>query len=198
MKMKGRWSPIALCSLAVAAFYGASEDICAQELTDLRWDHELVHYTPAEFPAYDKWVITLPSTKSEHPLDLAAIVDAISHEGNTSIAHIYLADLIRKPEMQKAVMDYVSAQPEFQKHPPPTGFGRWEFKNAAKMRDLVGQGLLRSPFVADCNAVLGKHGKAVKSVSMEKLFFTKKDGVWGWDAIVWLKIDPPPKTSGGN
>jgi len=173
-------------------FCSVLSTVRAQSVAELRWDHRLEHYTRAEASAYDAWVIAPPVRESTDPQELGAILEAISHQPNTSIAHIFLGDLIRRPGFQAAVMDYVSAQPEFQKHPPPTGFGRWEFKNSAKLRVLVEQGLLRSPFVADCNALLVKHGKAVKSVSMEKLFFTKQDGKWGWDAIVWLMIDPPP------
>lgn len=168
----------------------------AQNLSELRWDHKREHYTPAEAPAYNTWVITPPARESTNPQELGLVLEDISHDANPSIAHIFLGDLIRRPGLQTAVMDYVAAQPEFQKNPPPTGFGRWEFKNSAKLRELVEQGLLRSPFVANCNALLAKYGKAVKSVSMEKLFFTKKDDQWAWDAIVWLKIDPPPKDAG--
>ena len=183
----------ALRCLTAVLFCCAAPAVFAQNLAELRWVHQLVHYTPAEAPAYDQWVIVPPAPRSENAQDFAAVVEAISHETNTSIAHIYLAELIRRPELQAAVMEYVTAQPEFQKHPPPTGFGRWEFKNSGRMRALVEQGLLRSPFVRDCNAVLGKHGKAVTSVSMEKLFFTRKNSQWGWDAIVWLRVDPQPK-----
>jgi hypothetical protein len=137
-----------------------------------------------------------PSAKVEEGgRELKKVVEAIAAESNSSIVHIYLKDLIRGREMQEAVMNYVTAQPEFQNHPPPTGFGRWEFKNSEKMRALVGQGILRSPFGEACSAVLAKHGKSVRAVSMEKLFFTRKDGKWGWDAIVWLLVDEPPKSA---
>lgn len=180
------------CLTAVAAL-ALSFEGRAQSLVELRWDHKLEHYERAERSAYDAWVITPPARESASPRDLGAVLDAISREPNSSIASIFLGDLVRRPELQAAVMAYVVVQPEFQKRPPPTGFGRWEFKNSTKLQALVEQGLLRSPLVAGCNALLAKQGKAIKSVSMEKLFFTKKDGQWGWDAIVWLRIDPPPQ-----
>ncbi len=182
-----------LCRLAALLLGGAGPALFAQNLAELRWDHQLVHYTRAEASAYDAWTITPPAHGSEHPQDFGTIVEAIGHEANSSIAHIFLGELVRRPELQKAVVAYVTAQPEFQKHPPPTGFGRWEFRNSDQLRALVAKGLMRSPFVADCNAALGRQGKAVKSVSMEKLFFTKKDGQWGWDAMVWLMVDPAPQ-----
>jgi len=187
-------TPLAMLSGFLALLLcGTPFVVRGQSLAELRWDHKLEHYTPAEGAAYNAWVITPPARESASPQDLGTVLEVISHDANPSIAHLFLGDLIRRPGLQTAVMDYVSAQPEFQKHPPPTGFGRWEFKNSAKLRALVEQGLLRSPFVADGNALLAKQGKAVISVSMEKLFFTKQDGKWGWDAIVWLRIDPPPK-----
>jgi hypothetical protein len=182
-------------SLLALLFCGAVSTVPAQNLAELRWDYKLEHNTPAEAPAYDAWVISPPASGSAEAKDLAGVLESISHEKAPAISGIFLRELNRQPELQKAVMEYVTAQPEFQKHPPPTGFGHWEFKNSAKMRALVEQGLLRSPFVTDCNALLAKHGKAIKSVSMEKLFFTKKDGEWGWDAMVWLVIDPPPKAA---
>lgn len=191
--MKSRWSPIAFYCLVVGALCGAPADISAQELKELHWDYQLEHHTPAEAPAYDAWSISPPATGSTKATNLAAVLEGISQENELAISGIFLRELNRQPELQKAVMEYVAAQPEFQKHPPPAGFGRWEFKNSARLRALVEQGILKSPFVADCNAALGKYGKAVKSVSMEKLFFTKKDGQWSWDAMVWLVIDPPPK-----
>ena len=194
--MKHRWLTIALRCLAVAICCGTAANLSAQELKDLRWDYKLEHYTPAEAPAYDAWTISPPASGSTQAKDLAAVLESISHEKDLAISGIFLRELNRQPELQKAVMDFVAAQPEFQKHPPPTGFGRWEFKNSAKLRALVEEGILKSPFVADCNAALAKYGKAVKSASMEKLFFTKKDGQWGWDAMVWLVIDPPPKSEG--
>ncbi|MDR3404462.1 MAG: hypothetical protein P4L99_18320 [Chthoniobacter sp.] len=181
------------CLVAALLVGGAGSTLLAQNLAELRWDHRLEHYPRAEASAYDAWTITPPAHGSENPQEFGTIVEAIGHEANTSIAHIFLGDLVRQPELQKAVIEYVTAQPEFQKHAPPTGFGRWEFKNSDKLRALVAEGLMKSPFVADCNAALAKQGKAVKSVSMEKLFFTKKDGQWGWDAIVWLLVDPAPK-----
>lgn len=180
--------------LAALLLGGMVIPACAQNLAELRWDYQLTHYTPAESPAYDAWTISPPASGSTQAKDLAGVLESISHEKELAISGIFLRELNRQPELQKAVMDYVAAQPEFQKHPPPAGFGRWEFKNSAKLRALVEQGILKSPFVADCNAALGKYGKAVKSASMEKLFFTKKDGQWGWDAMVWLVIDPPPKS----
>jgi hypothetical protein len=182
-----------LTVVAALLLSGVVPAVRAQNLSELRWDHHLEHYQRADASAYDAWVITPPARESRNPENFEAITEVISKESHQSIAHIFLGELVRRPELQSAVMTYVAAQPEFQQHPPPAGFGRWEFKNSAKLRALVEQGILRSPFVADCNAVLNKHGKAVKAVLMEKLFFTKKDGQWGWDAIVWLKIDPPPK-----
>lgn len=177
---------IALLALALAPAF-------AQDFSTLRWNHELEHFTHAEGSAYDAWIITPPAAGGAKPHDFATIVDSIFQEPQTRIAHIFLGDLVRRPEFQKPVMDYVAAQPEFRQHPPPVGFGRWEFKNSKKMRYLVEQGLLRSPFATSCNVVLGPHGKMVGAVSMEKLFFTKKDGQWAWDAMVYLIIDPPPK-----
>jgi hypothetical protein len=166
----------------------------AQELAKLLWDHKLVHYTPAEAPAYDAWIITPPAGGSPDPRALAAVLDDIFQRENTVISHIYLAALIRGPELQADVIAYVLAHPEFQKQPPPKGFSRWAFRDNAKMRALIEQGMLHARFVADCNSALAKHGRAVQWVSMEKLFFTKKDGQWGWDAITWLMLEPRPKS----
>jgi len=182
-----------LSCLAVLVVGGAGSALYGQNLAELRWDHQLEHYTRAEASAYDAWTITPPTRGSEKPQDLETIVEGIARQPNSSIAYIFLGELVRRPELQKAVVEYVTVQRELQKHAPPTGFGRWEFKNSDKLRALVVEGLMHSPFVADCNAALGKQGKAVKSVSMEKLFFTMKDGRWGWDAIVWLVVDPPPQ-----
>jgi hypothetical protein len=179
---------VELFCFAVAAASG-------QDLATLKWGYSLVHYPPMDHkPAFDAWVINGKSSKDDQKVDtLAGLLTDIAHQQNTSVAHFYLGrDLVLQPPLQKAVMDYVSAQPEFQKHPPPAGVGRWEFKNGGKMRALIGEGLMHSPFVAECNVLLGKYGKSVRSVSMEKLFFTKKDDQWGWDAMVWLMIDPSP------
>lgn len=185
-----------LVLLAILLLCGGGAPVWGQKLEELRWLHKLTHYTPAEAPAYDAWVIVPSAGEAEGGQDLEKVVDAIAGETKSAIAHIYLHDLIRRSELQEAVMSYVAAQPEFQKHPPPAGFGRWEFKNADRMRMLVSQGILQSPFGQACTAVLAKHGKSVRKASMEKLFFTKKDGKWAWDAIVWLLVDEPPKSDG--
>jgi hypothetical protein len=176
---------------------GAGSAIRAEDFAELRWDYQLVHYTPAEGPVFDAWVISPPTVKGESE-SLAVLLDDISRQPNSRIAHIYLSKVMLRPDLQEAVMKFMTGQPEFQKHPPPTGFGRWEFKNSDRMRVLVAKALMGSPFVADCNALLGKQGKSVRSVSIEKLFFTKEEGKWGWNASVWLMVDPLPKPAVGR
>jgi hypothetical protein len=168
----------------------------AQDLETLQWVYELAHYTPADADAYNVWIIgATPLHRENEKVDtLAHLLEDISHQSNTRIAHVYLGGISnQQPKLQQSVMDYVAASREFQKHPPPIGFGRWEYKNSEKMRALVAEGVMKSPFVAEWNALLGKYGKSVRSASMEKLFFIKDEGRWGWNAAVWLMIDPPEK-----
>ncbi|MEP6670924.1 MAG: hypothetical protein ABJF10_17325 [Chthoniobacter sp.] len=179
--------------LVVALLWATVLPVSAEDLAELRWGRKLAHYTPADLPAFDAWVITSPALGTGEGQNLTTVLDAIAHEPTPTIEHFYLADLIQRPDLQKAVMDFVMAQREFQKRPPPTGFGRWEFRNSDQMRALVAQGIMKSPFVAECDQRLAKYGKSIRSVSMEKLFFTKKDGQWGWNASVWLMVDPWPK-----
>jgi len=160
----------------------------AQDLATIRWDYELAHYPDGMAP--DAWVISQPARDSVTAKDLAAVLDTISRDPNSSIAHFYLPDPAQLPETQESVMEYVSAQPEFQKHPPP-GSGRWKF-NSAKMRALIAKGMMNSRFVADCNVLLGKYGKSIRDVGMEELFFTKTDGRWIWHAMMWLTVYPRP------
>lgn len=170
----------------------------AQHLAEVRWQYRLEHFTPAEAPAYDAWIIE-PQDAATRVENFGSLMDLLSGEGNSNIEHVYLRNLVRQPETRDAVMKYVEAQPEFKKNPPPAGFGRWEFKNSKTMRRLVEQGILKSPLVVEISEQLAKHGKTVRSVSMEKLFFTKKEGDWSWDAMVWLMIDAPnPGKAGGK
>ena len=181
-----------LGGLVALLFCAAGSTLFGQNLAELRWDHKLEHFPRAEASAYDAWTISPPTRGSENPQDFGTIVEGIAHEANTSISYIFLGDLVQRPELQKAVIEYVTAQPEYQKHPPPRK-GRWEFMKSGKLGVLVKEGLMHSPLVADCNAVLGKYDKVVGSVSMEEIFFTKKDGQWGWGAAAWLSIDAPPQ-----
>jgi hypothetical protein len=185
-------------ALACGALLGGGGEIGhAQELATLRWDHQLDHYTPAEAPAYDAWIITPSEPKSEDPRDFGAVLDDIFHRENPRLSHIYLRGLTGDPDLQDDVMSYILARPDFQAHPSPKGFNRWAFQDNTRMRALVEQGVLHSRFVADCNALLARYGREVEWVSMEELFFVKKEGRLIWDAGMWLILEPR-RAAGGS